>query len=282
MTGEDNLGSAIVMGILNGILDAIVNIGKWIYDNMFTPFIEGFKDAFEIHSPSRVMVEMGGYIVDGLVNGISNIWERCKSIWEDFKTKTKNKVLEIKTDVHDSFTKMKEKIAETVTGMKEKVLDTFNQLKEGIKSPINTMLNTIESFCNAVIRGINSMIEALNSVQIDAPDWVERKFGISSFGFSIPTLSEVSIPKLATGTVVPRQSKEFMAVLGDNNRETEVVSPLSTIEEAVSGVLTPYLSQLVSLTEKLVDKDLSVNIGDREIARANNRGQKALGYSLVK
>ena len=45
------------------------------------------------------------------------------------------------------------------------------------------------------------------------------------------------IPHLATGTVVPANYGEFLAVLGDNRREAEVVSPVSKIEEAVENVL---------------------------------------------
>lgn len=65
-------GMHIVSGILKGILDGLVNIGKWIVDNIFKPFIQGFKDAFGIHSPSTVMAEQGGYIIQGLLNGILN------------------------------------------------------------------------------------------------------------------------------------------------------------------------------------------------------------------
>lgn len=46
------------------------------------------------------------------------------------------------------------------------------------------------------------------------------------------------VPYLATGTVVPPRAGEFLAVLGDNKRETEVVSPLSTIEQALENVLS--------------------------------------------
>lgn len=46
-----------------------------------------------------------------------------------------------------------------------------------------------------------------------------------------------SIPALATGSVIP-PNREFLAVLGDNKTETEVVSPLSTIEQAVENVLS--------------------------------------------
>lgn len=46
-----------------------------------------------------------------------------------------------------------------------------------------------------------------------------------------------SMPKLATGTVVPPRAGEFAAILGDNNRETEVVSPLSTMKQALLEAL---------------------------------------------
>jgi hypothetical protein len=45
-----------------------------------------------------------------------------------------------------------------------------------------------------------------------------------------------SLPGLATGTVVP-PNREFLAVLGDNKTETEVVSPLSTMKQAVLEAL---------------------------------------------
>ena len=45
------------------------------------------------------------------------------------------------------------------------------------------------------------------------------------------------MPRLATGTVVPPRAGEFAAILGDNKRETEVVSPLSTIKQALSEAL---------------------------------------------
>lgn len=77
-------GLAIVAGILVGIINAVVAFPMWIYDNILVPFIEGFKSAFEIHSPSKVMAEMGGYIIDGLLQGISDTWH----VILDFFTKT--------------------------------------------------------------------------------------------------------------------------------------------------------------------------------------------------
>lgn len=60
----------IIDGGLQGIIDAIAGIGKWIVEHIFGPFIDGFKSAFGIASPSKAMEPLGGYIIDGLLGGI--------------------------------------------------------------------------------------------------------------------------------------------------------------------------------------------------------------------
>ncbi|MBQ1800888.1 MAG: hypothetical protein II011_09090, partial [Prevotella sp.] len=73
--GLEDPGKAIFDGMINGIKSAIEKIGgffKWIDEHICAPFIEGFKKAFGIHSPSKVMEEMGGYIMEGLGNGLDN------------------------------------------------------------------------------------------------------------------------------------------------------------------------------------------------------------------
>ena len=52
----------------------------------------------------------------------------------------------------------------------------------------------------------------------------------SSYDFSG---NNYSFPKLATGAYVPANYGEFLAVLGDNKREAEIVAPESKLEEAV-------------------------------------------------
>lgn len=94
-------GKEIINGIWEGIKKAVKDVGKWIKENIFTPFINGFKSAFGIHSPSTEMEPYGGYIAEGIFEGIKNAWknikewvetnllnplkEAIKSGWEDFK-----------------------------------------------------------------------------------------------------------------------------------------------------------------------------------------------------
>ena len=77
------IGGFIIEGMLNGILDALKSIGSWIKQHIFQPFINGFKNAFDIHSPSKVMEGLGGNIIDGLLNGLKNAWKDITSWIED-------------------------------------------------------------------------------------------------------------------------------------------------------------------------------------------------------
>lgn len=64
------LGKFIWDGLINGLKDAYSTVTNGIKG--FTDgFINGFKDALGIHSPSTVFYEIGGYIDQGLANGIS-------------------------------------------------------------------------------------------------------------------------------------------------------------------------------------------------------------------
>lgn len=45
-------------------------------------------------------------------------------------------------------------------------------------------------------------------------------------------VSTYRMPRLAAGTVVPPRAGEFAAILGDNNRDTEIVSPVPAMKQA--------------------------------------------------
>lgn len=69
-----DVGTAIWNGGLEGILKGVKGILSWLKKNVLDPFIQGFKDAFGIHSPSKEMEPLGGFIIEGLLQGIKNTW----------------------------------------------------------------------------------------------------------------------------------------------------------------------------------------------------------------
>jgi len=127
------IGADIIKGIFEGIWNAIKNIGVWIYDNVFKPFIDGFKNAFGIHSPSTVMKEQGGYIIDGLREGLL-----------EFPKKIAKTVKEWGKKLIDWFTggdgngnivdKFKQKASDIVGGFRDKIGSTHTTVKTNVSN----------------------------------------------------------------------------------------------------------------------------------------------------
>lgn len=103
-------------------------------------------------------------------------------------------------------------------------------LKKIFKGCINGIIAIFEAMINNIVGGLNIITRGIKAfTAFSLPDWMG---GYKFEGISIPEIPKVSLPRLATGAVVP-PNREFMAVLGDNKRETEVVSPLSTMKQAM-------------------------------------------------
>lgn len=131
-------------------------------------------------------------------------------------------------------------IAGVFTGDWERAWDGVNRIFKGVWNGIVVVL---ESAVNLIIKGINWLISKLNTIQIKIPDWL----GGGSFGFNIRPITEVHIPRLAQGAVIP-PNREFMAVLGDQKHGTNVEAPLETIQQAVAQTfanMSPQLAQAI-------------------------------------
>lgn len=167
---------------------------------------------------------------DNIKQGVSEKWTEIKTWFSSnvapnfTKDYWLNKFNSVKQGFTGKWTEIKDWFNTNVSPMftKKYWTDKFSSMKEGAKSAINGIIACFE-------RGINGMITRMNNVGFTLPDWLGDKWGGKHFGVSIPT---VSLPRLASGTVVPANYGEFQAILGDNKREVEVVSPLSTMKQA--------------------------------------------------
>ena len=77
---------AIIKGLWDGITAAMGNVGEWIYQIIWVPFSDGFKEAFGIDSEkSERMKAFGASIMEGLRDGISEamstVVQTCVDIW---------------------------------------------------------------------------------------------------------------------------------------------------------------------------------------------------------
>lgn len=152
-----------------------------------------------------------------------------------------------------------------------------------MKAPINGIIGMVNSLIGGVTQGINAIIDLLNNLSFDVPEWVPE-FGGQTFGFDIPKITPPKIPYLATGAVIPPNAP-FMAMLGDQTHGRNLEAPEDLIRQIVreesgsSRELIPYLEELIRYSKETAEKELI--LGDREIARANLRGQSSMGFSLI-
>lgn len=111
---------------------------------------------------------------------------------------------------------------------------------EGVKKVFSGIWNNIviiaESVINAIIKGLNWLISKINTIKFTVPSWVPGVGG-KSIGGHISSLSEVRLPRLATGAVIP-PNKEFLAVLGDQKSGTNIEAPLATMVNAFKQAMS--------------------------------------------
>lgn len=146
----EDCGGNIVQGILKGIIDQTLMIGEWIYDHIFKPFIDGFKNAFGIHSPSTVMIEMGGYIIDGLKNGLLGIWDKVKQPFIDLKNNLTSKFTEIKSDISNWSNNTKTTISNWGNDVKNKISSAWSNASQNVNNIVNFLKNNISTGLNGV------------------------------------------------------------------------------------------------------------------------------------
>lgn len=184
-----------------------------VIKGVFAVVVVWFEDKFQ-----QAWDKITG-IFDGAKAYFSAVWEGIKMIF---------------SHVTDWF---RDKFTEAWEAVKY-VFSNGGAIFDGI---VDGIFNVFRDIVNGLIFGINCVIwEPFNAINA-ALDGIR---GVEIMGFApfewLPYINIPQIPYLAQGTVVPANYGNFLAVLGDNKREAEVVSPISSIEKAVENVLSRY------------------------------------------
>ena len=220
----EEVGGNIPKGIFKGITDGLVNIGNWINEHIFEPFITGFKNAFGIHSPSTVMEEQGNFIIEGLLNGITSLvgkvtetWESMKTTaieiwgtvssnlsekWETLKTDASTKFDEIKSnvseawenlksDTSDKWNTIKSNLSELWGETKENASDTFGTIKDSITDSWNELkenTSTVwDQIKNVIKNPINAIIGFINKLTSGVVEGINgMTSALNSVSFDVP------------------------------------------------------------------------------------------------
>ena len=204
----------------------------------FINFVDWFKDGWSQFA--NWWTEKVTAVWEGLKDGAKDAWESVKSVFGKVADFFKDTFTKAWTKVQDVFNKG----GAIFTGIKDGIVDTFKRI-------VNSLIDSINNVIRTPFDGINSALSGIRNVEIA---------GWNPFRW-LPTINVPQIPHLAAGTVVPANYGEFAAVLGDNKREPEVVSPLSTMKQAVIEAMAEVGFSGGD------DRDIVINIDGREVFR---------------
>lgn len=189
---------------------------------------------------------------DSITNIFSGAGEWFGRIWEDIKGAfafVGEFFGGIWNTIKKQFSEIGNKIGDAVSG--------------AFKTAINWVLEKAIGIINGFIKNINGAIGIINLIP----------------GVDIKKINELEVPKLAQGTVVP-PNREFLAVLGDNKKEHEIVSPVSTMKQAFMEAMIEMGGNFGGGNTEVV-----LEIDGREFGRAvveqGNKENRRIGTRLV-
>nr|DAH64407.1 MAG TPA: minor tail protein [Caudoviricetes sp.] len=135
------LGKFIWDGLINGLKDAWNTVTDGI--KSFTDgFVNGFKEALGIHSPSTVFAELGGYVVEGLANGITGSLGYVNDAMNKLVDATKLKGEEMANYGIDCGTSYVNGI---ISGLDSKWAELDNNLKTNFFGTVQTFIQAAQS-----------------------------------------------------------------------------------------------------------------------------------------
>ncbi len=291
-----------IVAVFTGDWEGAWNAIKKFFQDLWDGIGKIIDEAWEyIKSAISGAIELVRSNIEAKLTVIKEVWstvwnsikEFISTIWGHIKDGITEKIDNIKTGLSKALDNIKEKWDTIWTDLKTTVIDIFNGIWSGIKIVINDLLKGIEVMANGVVRGVNKIIGSLNGLTFDVPDWVTALTGMTSFGFNIPTIPEVSIPKLAQGGYVKANTPQ-LAMIGDNRHQGEVVAPEDKLLEMAlkaaelvkgsQGQDNTYILIVIELLNRIIEildaLDLNLELDGKSLVKGIENTKKRLGFEF--
>ncbi|WP_243186657.1 hypothetical protein [Clostridium intestinale] len=234
--------SAILKDVFVMAFSAVIEVAKILWKNVLEPLIDFLADIFikeiqavidiyyawkpAIQTVIDIIMFLWNYALKPLIAFLGSVF---LGTFEGVATSIKNIIGDIKT----IFGGVIDFIAGVFTGNWSRAWQGVRDIFRGIFGALGDIA---KSPLNAVIGLINGAIRGINKISFDVPDWVPSWAGGGKhFGVNLP-----NIPYLAQGGYVGANDPR-LAVIGDNKREGEIVSPESKIYEQTFRAISDAL-----------------------------------------
>lgn len=162
----------------------------------------------------------------------------------------------------------------------------FKQIAEAISKKIKEAESAVKSACDAMLGWINSIISAIGSAIAKAGELAAGAAAWSNQGAvdrEMLGYADGGYPSYGDIFYANEAGPELIGTIGgrpavaSNNEITGIREAVYDTGSAEANLL----AQAVNLLAQIAEKDMTVTIGDREIAEANNRGQEQIGSAIL-
>ena len=205
----------LVTAIIGGIIEGFMEV-DWlqVIKDIFSGFVDAFKDFFGIHSPSTLFEGFGSNIIEGFNLGLQGFADAVKTILEpifDFIDKGMGKTL----DFMDDLLNPTESLTAMFNGL-ETLLDSIPTLmKVSAKVTITTLAAIVKAVTD-VHNTLRDIIKSVTTIKVWTP-WETYKIGGVDIGtVKSPDISSYLnlVDKLATGTNNARKGLTLVGEAG--------------------------------------------------------------------
>ena len=267
-----DIGKSIVDGIWEGLQTVWTAI-----TNFVSGFVQGFKNALGIHSPSTVFAEIGRFIIEGLLQGIKNMWSSITSFftnalaslkqtianawasiqqgaqtaWSAISTTVSNAWSGIKTGVSNACTAVTTAASNAWNSIKSATSTAWNAVKSGVSSALEGAKTAASTAWNSIKSTTSSICSSVKSTVSSA--WSNVKSSVTNSVNNIKsTVSSVWNSVKSTVSSVSSNIKSTVSSAWENTK-TAVSNKLSSIKSTVSNTFNNLKNSAPTWGKDLVD-----------------------------
>ena len=262
--------SSILQGIIDGLgagISGVVTAVKTVGENI----ISGFKDLFNINSPSKVMEDLGGNIVDGLDEGISGSNIDAVTATEDIVERMIQVVSRAIPEFKKAGGALAFAIAEGATLKATTVIDAINQI---LTLSIKKIIDALPLFKNAAFNIIDQIVSGIkNTVKM-------ALIGDASTAIMTLILKQMSNKMSDINTKGKSVIDAFVLGLKNQTKLAEVSASATTImNNVMSGLTSGTNKQKVITAGEDIGSGLIQGINNKAYAIISAGTQ--LAYDLI-
>lgn len=205
-------------------------------------------------------------ICSQIASTASKLWQNIKDTFANVGSWFSQKFTSARTSVENAFSSIGNFFGNIWNTIQSRFVSIGTNIGNAVggafKKAINAVLATVENVVNTPIRAINALAGVINAIP----------------GINLGRLNEFRLPRLAQGGWVAANNPR-LAIIGDNRREGEIVTPESKIREQVEAALAKFGGMVQTVKLEL---ELLIRYPDgRTIIKRINEAQIAEGRILL-